>query len=675
VSRTPAPTPDSEPEDFNVEDELTSADEVPAGAPTDPAFVAAELLLARQLDEDASLRGAVTPTSAVVVRVPSPAWAQPLASAWKATFGPAGSPRFGGRSGFRRVATEPRRDPHAVSVDVEVEDSLWRGHGALGVAEDPVRDLPPALVAAADVRVTVSAVDDGILRDLVQRLTGGRPSRLPRGLSAALQPRHLRLARRPGQSTDDYVGRLASLVAADRTAEEHARPAPPTWTLDRIHGQPELTAFGEGLAADIAAFRKGTLPWSDVSPGVLLSGPPGTGKTLAAQALAHACGVPLVATSYADWQTTRDGTLGDVVKRMRARFAEARVAAPCILFVDELDSVQARGGTSRHDDWWTAIINALLEELDGIAGREGIVVAAASNYPERIDSALRRAGRLDREIHLRLPDSDGLARILREHLGADLPGADLVAAARAGRGGTGADAAGWVRRARAAARYARRAVTEADLVTAIRGEEEAPRPAAVLRRVVYHEAGHAVVAALTRSGMLRAVTVRADGDRAGHADLQLEDSNTPEQVDALLVGLMAGRAAEEVVLGGAGAGCGGPAGSDLARATLLAASAELSWGLGDQLTWRGDPDVVSLPVLLAANPAAAARIEARLRAALAAARDMLRQARRELDAVAEALVRQETLTGDEVEELVAAVRQPVRALPVPGAAAMAGGVR
>ncbi|MFT8242417.1 hypothetical protein [Roseomonas sp. BN140053] len=143
----------------------------------------------------------------------------------------------------------------------------------------------------------------------------------------------------------------------------------------------------------------------------------------------------------------------------------------------------------------------------------------------------------------------------------------------------------------------------------------------------------------------------------------------------LLVALLAGRAAEEVVLGDAGAGCGGPAGSDLARATLLAASAELAWGLGELVTWRGDPDAESLPLLLTANPVAAARVEARLQAALAAARGMLRQARPELDAVAEALVHRETLSGDEVEAIVAAVRQPVRALPVPEAAVVVGGVR
>jgi plasmid stabilization system protein ParE len=666
--------PDSAPDDFSLETEFDPSDDAPIACLADPVFLAAELLLARVLAADPAVReAAVTPATVVVLRVPSPTWAHSVAAAWKAAFGPVERPRFGGRSRFQRIATEARRDPHASSVDAEVEDALWRGYGALGVAEDPDRDLPPALVAAADLRITVPALHDGLLRDIVQQLTGTRPYRLPKGLAAAIQPRHLRLARRPEQTTDDYVKRLAAMVAADREAEKKAAPLAPTWTLDRIHGQPELSTFGTGLAADIAAYRRGELAWSDVPPGVLLSGPPGTGKTLAAQALAHACGVPLVATSYAEWQAGKDGHMGDVIRRMRARFAEARQQAPCVLFVDELDSVQARGGTSRHDDWWTAIINALLEELDGVAGRPGVIVAAASNHPERIDGALRRAGRLDREIRLRLPDAEGHAGILREHLGADLAGADLLAAARAGRGGTGADAAGWVRRARAAARHERRAVTEADLLAAIRGGEERPRSAAALRRLVFHEAGHAVVAALTRSGMLEAVTILGRGGVAGQADMNLADSDTPEEVDALLVGLMAGRAAEEVVLGGAGAGCGGPAGSDLARATLLAASAELAWGLGENLSWRGDPDAESLPMLLAANPSAAARVEARLRTALASARDMLRQARPELDVVAEALVERETLSGEEVEAIVAAVRHPVRALP--GATMVVGGVR
>ncbi|MFT8246483.1 AAA family ATPase [Roseomonas sp. BN140053] len=647
----------------------------PAPGMSDPALVAAEVMISAATANPV-VRAAVTAPGGCVVVTTSGDWAKPVASVWKLNL-------LGLQSGLRNARGGPhlevRSGPNerpASSDDHEAQVAAWAGKGALGVTP-ALENLSPSLVRSADITIAIPPMDAGILRNVVHRMTGTRPGVLPRGLSEAVQARHLRLARRPGQSAEDYVRRLAGLVAADRAAETRAAPPATTWTLDRLHGQPELAAFGRGLAADVAAYRRGELPWSDVPPGVLLSGPPGTGKTLSAQALGHACGASFFSGSFAAWESGPDGRgrYTELIARMRAMFAEAARQAPAIVFIDELDSFPTRGQAGHNDSYFTPITNALLECLDGVAAREGVIVVAATNHGDRIDPALRRAGRLDREIRLHLPDAEGLAAIIREHLGADLAGVDLVLAARAGRGGTGADAASWVRQARAVARHARRSVTEADLLGAIRGGEDRPQSAATLRRLVYHEAGHALAAVLSRSGMLEAVTIRGRGSVAGQADFGTADGDAPEDVDALLVALLAGRAAEEVVLGGAGAGCGGPAGSDLARATLVATSAELAWGLGERLTWRGDPQPDSLPMLLAANPAAGARVEARLQGALAAARDMLRQHQPELDAVADALLQRETLTGAEVKELVAAARQAVRTLPAVEAAVMAGGVR
>jgi ATP-dependent Zn protease len=150
------------------------------------------------------------------------------------------------------------------------------------------------------------------------------------------------------------------------------------------------------------------------------------------------------------------------------------------MFIDEIDTVPARGSGKGNDDWWTAITNTLLECLDGFERREGVVVIAACNDPARLDPALVRAGRLDRQIEIPLPDVPALAGILRTHLGNDLAGVDLRPAALAGYGRTGADVERFVREARGLARRAGRAITMDDLLASM--HDGAPEWPAELRR-------------------------------------------------------------------------------------------------------------------------------------------------------------------------------------------------
>jgi cell division protease FtsH len=157
--------------------------------------------------------------------------------------------------------------------------------------------------------------------------------------------------------------------------------------LSDLHGMAAAKAWGEALAQDLADYRAGRIPWSEVDPGALLHGEPGTGKTMFAKALAATCRVPLIATSYAEWQRAKAGHLGDVLGAMHAVFARARRYAPCILFIDEIEAVTSREARGGNERWYTGIITALNEELAGIASREGVVVIAAANYPDRIDPA------------------------------------------------------------------------------------------------------------------------------------------------------------------------------------------------------------------------------------------------------------------------------------------------
>ena len=303
------------------------------------------------------------------------------------------------------------------------------------------------------------------------------------------------------------------------------------------------------------------------------------------------------------------------------------------------------------------INNALLEELDGIQGRPGMVVVAASNYPDKIDPALRRSGRLDREIRLSPPDASAISAIMREHLGHHLTGVDLSTAADAAMGGSGADVASWVRDAKQAARHAGRPMELADLTAAISPDPPTAMPDGQRRRTAYHEAGHAACVALLSPGSLGFVSIRAGA--AGPTSLGgtaiLPSANfgsTAADVAAILARLMGGRAAEMLACGSCDGGSGGSAESDLARATLVAASAELAWGLGPRLSWVCDPDPATLGSVLAVHRDIAARVEQRLADALASAIELLTAHRAALDALAAALLERGTLTGDVAERIV-----------------------
>ena len=393
----------------------------------------------------------------------------------------------------------------------------------------------------------------------------------------------------------------------------------------------------------------------------LLAGPPGCGKTTYAEALAASCGVPLIATSYARMESGEDGkgSYHNFLGTLRATFAKARAAAPCVLFLDEADSFLGRGQAGHNESWFAPLINALLTECDH-AAREGVALLAATNYPERIDAALRRSGRFDRLLRLSAPDAATMARVVAAHLPGMTP-AECAEAATRLDGRSGADAERFARGAHRRARTDGRTVALADLLAEV-GEGRQLRSAAATRRVAFHEAGHALVVLLRRPGALTGVSIAGSGSIGGIVSWSADRcEDTAADIDALLRELLAGRAAEQVALGEASAGSGGPAGSDLAMATVVAASAEMSWGFRS-LLWRGDPDVNSVPGMLAAYPEVSAAVEARLEASLAAARAILVRERPALDALAEALIARETLTGAEAEGVVREARAPVRAV-------------
>jgi cell division protease FtsH len=407
----------------------------------------------------------------------------------------------------------------------------------VGIAADPSH-LPLELVSLAEHRIVVPPLDSTAIATVIEAVTGRHPGAIDQQLGRHATLEALAIAVRADLGAERSTARLRRLLDA-RGPNEKAGPL-----LSEMHGLGPAQQWGLDLAADLRAYVAGKLPWSACAKGLLLSGPPGTGKTSYARALSREAGVNFIATSYAAWQSHKDGHLGSVTAAIRKTFSEANSQKPCVVFIDEIDVLPTRGGGGHNDLWFTAVVSCLLECLDGFEKIDGVVVVAACNDASRLDPALVRAGRLDRHIVIPLPDVPALAGIFSVHLGADLAGADLRAAALAARGHTGADVERWVRVAQRKARIAGRPLTLQDLLEAVRsGEPE--WPADVRRRIACHEAGHAIVQLALGIAEPTALSIGGTGGLT-ESDLGEMRADTRAHLEQFLVVLLGGRAAEQL---------------------------------------------------------------------------------------------------------------------------------
>jgi cell division protease FtsH len=415
--------------------------------------------------------------------------------------------------------------------------------------------------------------------------------------------------------------------------------------------------------------------------GVLLVGAPGTGKTLLAKAVAGEAGVPFFSMSAAEFM---EMIVGVGAARVRDLFKQARDHAPAIIFIDELDAIgRARGqfaigGGSEQEQ----TLNQILTEMDGFSSRAGVIVLAATNQPDVLDKALLRPGRFDRRVVVNLPDKTGRAAILKVHtrsvpLAADVVLEELAAATP---GFTGADLKNVVNEAALlAARRDQDEVTRKDFFDALEKIMLGPERPILLspedrERIAYHESGHAVLGLVVPGAdPVHRVTIVPRGQALGvtYQRPSTDRYNYPEAyLRARIVGMLGGRAAEEIVYGTRTTG----AESDIEQATGLARNMVTRWGMSEklglvQLAPRANPYLGGAPAFGADRPfseSTAEMIDSEVQRIIGESYDealrLLRAHRKALDALVAALLEKETL--DETEILEVTGLPPAAELPV-----------
>lgn len=423
--------------------------------------------------------------------------------------------------------------------------------------------------------------------------------------------------------------------------------------LDDLAGYGEAKVAAQDLLDALSAYQSGELEWSDVPRGLLLIGPPGKGKTELGRAMSRTVGISFVASSYSEWQS--HGHLGDFMKSMKRTFDEAKRARPTVLFLDELDAFHQSEG--KHSSYDLKATKGLLEQLDGIRGREGVIVVGAANEFDKIPPALRRSGRFDTIATIPLPSRQDLAVIVGQHLRSVDDDIDVEACAVQAMGRTGADCAAAIRKGRATARRNRRKLITTDILDALAGRLH-NMPPEVLLRMAIHECGHALVGHSYPELTVEYLRLSEDGGECRTAGQNMVHTSATLHRDRTV--LLAGRMAEILVLGEPSSGAGGASDSDLAKVLRSAANEVGAYGLGQNgplCLGPSNSEVLIREVIQGNLP----EVSALIAAAEKEARCRLQPQLFKMAEMVRAVLETGVLTGERLSQLLSQAQTPVTA--------------
>ena len=442
-----------------------------------------------------------------------------------------------------------------------------------------------------------------------------------------------------------YVQKETGITFKDVAGQDEAKESLQE-VVDFLHNPGKYTAIGAKLPK-----------------GALLVGPPGTGKTLLAKAVAGEAHVPFFSLSGSDFV---EMFVGVGASRVRDLFEEAKKNAPCIIFIDEVDAIgKSRDSRFGGNDEREQTLNQLLAEMDGFDTSKGLLILAATNRPEVLDPALLRPGRFDRRVIVDRPDLKGRISILKVHaknVSLDET-VDLEGIALATSGAVGSDLANMVNEAAIlAVKNGRQAVSQKDLLEAVEvvlvGKEKKDRILSKEERkiVSYHEVGHALVSALQKdSEPVQKITIvpRTMGalGYVMHVPEEEKFLNTRKELEAMLVGYLGGRAAEEIVFDTVTTG----AANDIEQATKIARAMITQYGMSDRFGLMGLAESQNQYLdgrsMLNCGDSTATEIDHEvmklLKKSYDEAKRLLSENREALDKIAEFLIQKETITGKE----------------------------
>ena len=458
----------------------------------------------------------------------------------------------------------------------------------------------------------------------------------------------------------------------------------PTVTFDDVAGVEEAKFELEEVVEFLREPEKFIALGARIPKGVLLVGPPGTGKTLLAKAVSGEAGVPFFSISGSEFV---EMFVGVGASRVRDLFEQAKRHSPCIVFVDEIDAVgrQRGAGLGGSHDEREQTLNQMLVEMDGFDTDTNVIIVAATNRPDVLDPALLRPGRFDRQVVLDQPDVRGREAILKIHArGKPLANdVDLTVLARATPGFVGADIENMVNEgAILAARRDKKVIGQAEFEEAIERVIAGPERKSRLisdsekRIIAYHEAGHAVVTnSLAEGDPVHKVSIIARGQAGGYTLIYPEEDRTlmaKKKLVATMVGLLGGRAAEEIVFDDITSG----ASNDLERVTRMARTMVTRLGMSDDLgpmVYGQKEELIFLGREISEqrdySEAIAEKIDQEVRRivndAYKQAKQILTQYREKLDAVADRLIEVEVIGREEFEAIFPPPVEKTDGTPIP----------